>query len=205
MHKYAPISLILLSLLTGTAPQQAEAANSGSRGLAMADAMLSMMDAMGMFGRDAGGGFDPGRGFSQPWGSVPGGFGSLPWASGWPGPGSSGANAWDPRSWWGQASGTSLDGSWVGRTGERLWIGSGRFRLESGANREIEGLLRLRDKILALYSPAHDRSWVYEYAEHEGRLALRDTQGRIYLYRRARGTTAEPHGPAPFSGFDPDS
>ena len=42
----------------------------------------------------------------------------------------------------------------------------------------------IRGNLLALHSPKHRKTWIYEFAEQEGRLALRNTQGQLLLYRR---------------------
>lgn len=78
-----------------------------------------------------------------------------------------------------------LQGIWISNTGEQLWLRGPRFRLQARAGRIAEGLLQLRSGRLAFYSPQLDRHWLFEYAEHEGRLALRDSQGRLFLFRRA--------------------
>jgi hypothetical protein len=197
----AAILLTLSPLASGTGT------NPESRRLAVADAMLNMMDSMGMFGRSSDtqdgsgdlagqtwGGMSQGMGYS-PWNAMEQGMGYQPWAGMTPGmarqPWGT-MNQFPFRMPWPQASAASsrtarLDGEWRSSTGEHLWVRNGRFHLQSGANRSINGLIAVRGKLLSMYLPRLKRSLVYEFAQYQGRLALRDARGNLFLYRKQGG------------------
>lgn len=78
----------------------------------------------------------------------------------------------------------ALDGLWESPSGELLWIHGQRFRLHAGADRQTQGIVQTRGRYMAMRSRQAQRTRFYEYAEQDGRLAMRDSQGRIYLYRR---------------------
>ena len=169
LPKNLPYILLLFACL---APATAPAADAGSRGQVMADAMLNMMEAMGRFSRDYVDSRGRSRdGFSQTWEAMSPNGGYSPWA-GYPG---EPAPALAP---------TRLEGDWLSPTGERLSIRGSRFRLGASPDRRLEGVLQIRGNLLALHSPKHRQTWIYEFAEQEGRLALRSTNGQLLLYRR---------------------
>jgi hypothetical protein len=188
-------SFVAVLLLANAVGDQAQAADAGSRRLAIAEAMTNMMDAMGLFGQSSDSSLSgSNRGWSEPWNSFsPGTWGS----SGMPGWGPSGWRGampqqmmrwWQPPQAYGPRSGSralALEGSWISNTGERLLLSRDRFRLQSGPSRIAEGLVEMSGNRLALHLPKYNATWVYEYALHEGRLALKDSRGRLYLYRRA--------------------
>jgi len=182
------LPLLLLAGLSWLAPRPTATADSGSRGAAMADAMAKMMDAMGFGGANRvdadSSGFDsaweqpaPANG-GAPWGVL---TGTMPWAAS-----RDMMERWSGRPWSQPVPTTAprLNGVWLSDSGERLTIRGGRFRLEAGPGRVSEGMLQLRGALLALHQPRLNRTWIYEYAEHEGRLVLRDAQGQLFLYRR---------------------
>jgi len=177
------LSVMLLAGTSCLAFSPVAAAGSGDRRAAMADAMLNMMGAMGFGGADQadtrGSNLDPANG-GAPWGAF---MGAMP-GSGAVSPDM--MERWSRRPWSPPNLGapSSLDGVWLSDSGERLTIRGERFRLEAGPGRASEGVLRLRGTLLALYQPGINRTWTYEYAVHEGRLALRDAQGQLFLYRR---------------------
>ena len=83
------------------------------------------------------------------------------------------------------AIGRRLNGSWQGTSGNILVIRNGRFRLYRDRNRYREGRVILHNEYtLSLVDPRSQRSLRYEFAEQEGRLALRDNQGYLHLYKR---------------------
>jgi hypothetical protein len=82
-------------------------------------------------------------------------------------------------------SGSSLNGVWRGRSGDVLVIQGNRFRIYADKTRFTEGELRIQGNQLWLHNPKANHTQRYEYAEHEGRLALRDARGQLLLYRRA--------------------
>jgi hypothetical protein len=168
----------------------------------MADAMVRMMEAMGMF--------DPQSMASMP---MPTPFGSSAWSPGLGGFGMPGGSPWgmlqDPSAaiekggkmakqfsegmplsggsgtgsfpW---ESGSPLEGVWEGRNGELLIVKGNRFRIYPGTAGYLDGYLRTSGDKLALYNPEDANIRPFEYAKSEGRLALRDDAGAVYLYRR---------------------
>jgi hypothetical protein len=147
---------------------------------AMADAMVRMMEAMGMF-NPSGSSMPMGTPFGAPGFRMPGG---SPW--GMPGGMPGGTFPWAP--------GSGLEGVWEGRNGELLIVQGDRFRIYPGSAGYLEGQLKLSGDRLAMYSPQDDEVRPFEYAEKEGRLVLRDDAGSLYLYRRLR--LGEPPGPS---------
>ena len=79
---------------------------------------------------------------------------------------------------------TSLDGIWEDRDGGLLIVQAHRFRLYSPHGGYIDGLIQQRGDRLAMYDPERDIARPYEFAEHQGRLVMRDAAGQVYLYRR---------------------
>jgi hypothetical protein len=196
-------SLVLVSVLNCESWAPAVAADPGAGRLTLTDAMLKMMDAMGMI--DQRSGADGATDFSRAWESMTQGARRMPWQGGLTPP--TGTSREAPSNWWTDDSqqSMSLQGDWVSESGERLQIRGAQFRLRAGATGEVDGNLSLRGHLLALYSPRYNQTWIYEYAEHEGRLALRDSQGRLYLYRRIQpgigGFSQERRPPpAPWAG-----
>ena len=186
--------MLLLWILAGVSPGEAQATPRE----AMIDAMVKMMDAMGVFEPSnlpppvppllnppswnpnavlA----DPARAAAQGGALV----GSV--ASGLAQPG--------------QANGSRLEGIWEGRDGELLIIQGNRFRIYPGSAGYIDGYLQFRGERLAMYNPEEANIRPFDYAEFEGRLVLRDPAGTLYLYRRLwfenpPGTAAPPaHAP----------
>lgn len=158
------------------------------------ESMQLMMDAM----RSAGRADQAGS-----WGNAPLDWSQYAPSGGWPGFGGSGYTLpWSSGQFPGQQQaqqmmrgmgapqglpfvGTSLDGIWQGRSGEVLVIWGQRFRIYSDSNRFTEGDLRVQGNQLWLHNPMSNTTQRYEYAAHEGRLALRDVNGQLLLYRRA--------------------
>jgi len=152
-----------------------------------------MMDAM----KGAG---SPGQ--TGSWGTPPLDWSQYAPSQGWPGFGGSGFPApWSASQLPGQQQmqqmmrgmgssynlpfpSPSLDGVWRGRAGEILVIQGNRFRVYADSTRFTEGELRIQGNELWLHNPKSNTTQRYEYAEHEGRLALRDAQGQLLLYRR---------------------
>lgn len=179
------IALMLFTWLSWFPPHPVVAADGGDRRTAMADAMLNMMDAMGFGGTDQTA-IGKNRSLGQSWapfvspaqGSRWGVFGTRPWA----GTARDMLEYWSRRPW--APSLSALAGVWLSASGERLTIRGHQFRLEAGPGRASTGILQLRGRLLALQQPRSERTWIYEYAVHEGRLVLRDAQGQLFLYRR---------------------
>jgi len=77
-----------------------------------------------------------------------------------------------------------LEGIWEGRDGELVIVQGERFRIYSPEFRQVDGLVRIQGNRLALYNPLDGHARPFEFAEHQGRLIMRDLAGRLYLYRR---------------------
>jgi hypothetical protein len=78
-----------------------------------------------------------------------------------------------------------LDGSWQGKSGELLVIRHGRFRIYQDQERFREGNLALEGQnTLTMQDPSTGNAQRYDYALHEGKLALRNQAGNLFLYRR---------------------
>ncbi len=189
--------LALLALLAGTVPAAAEDVSAAPRA-AMAEAMAKMMEAMGFLGPAL-----PGSMPSPVPGVMPGMLPSP--LTGMPG-------AADPKTLmdqgmekggaalqqmtesmkmpdtpasfmpWGTSS--RLEGVWEGRNGELLIVQGNRFRIYPGASHYVDGYIQLQGDRLALYNPGNEHIRPFEFAESEGRLALRDPAGTLFLYRR---------------------
>lgn len=209
MISVSPIRKLVCLLLLIVIVPGSGAARPGAHEI-MADAMAKMMEAMGLFDsapaqRDPGGVFtDP----WSPWGSLRGPFGVSGWGPtfGAPGggpvpdrsraavmrelmrrftrqllpPGESSGDrpiAWRP---------SQLEGVWEGRDGELVIVQGERFRIYSPELRRVDGLMRIQGNRLALYNPLDGQARPFEFAEHQGRLIMRDLAGQLYLYRRLR-------------------
>ncbi len=197
---------LCLSLLLAVAPASGLAQRGAPE--AMADAMMRMMEAMGLFDsrrpHEEFGSRGPmsmmGPLGASGWGSVRGPWGDpvedgtprgallelmrrfAPQAqgadSGW---GGWGGGGWD-RPW----TLSRLEGVWEGRDGELLIVQGGRFRIYSRAMQKVDGHIEIRDDRLALYNPATQHTKPFEFAESGGRLIMRGLEGNLYLYRRLR-------------------
>ena len=185
--------VVAAAILLPTAFLQAD----GSARNAMADAMARMMEAMGLFGNGTPSSSLPMNPdtFSMP-GMMPGmnqfginPFVQQPWSSALTNPAQTfgmdqmmqqlpqvpGMPGWQQ---------TPLDGLWEGRGGSLLIVQAHRFRLYSSQGGYVDGLIQQRGDRLALYDPQRDTARPFEYAQHQGRLVLRDPEGQVYLYRR---------------------
>jgi hypothetical protein len=197
------ITIIAICLCVSVAP--ARAADTRS---AMADAMVRMMEAMGLFGA-AGGGVSGGSpAVPNPMGMSgwPSGFGAMP---GVPGAGTMpfpGGSQMDPTSQMGQMGqmgqmmerfnpGSAMTGTmpWTVGPLEGLWEGSddgllivqgARYRIYAPFSGYIDGDIRITGDRVELTNRRESFSQAFEYALNQGRLVLRDRQGQIYLYRR---------------------
>jgi hypothetical protein len=202
------VPIMALCLLVLAAPSLADATRS-----AMADAMVRMMEAMGLFG-SSGGSFSAGpQGWSNPMGMSgwPSGFGAMPGMSGMPGAGSvpmpfPGGSQMDPMSQMGQmgqmgqmmegfAPGSpmtgampwgmsQLEGIWEGSDDGLLIVQGTRYRIYAPFSGYIDGDIRVTGDRIELTNRRESFSQEFEYALDQGRLVLRDRQGQVYLYRR---------------------
>ena len=194
------LRIIAICLAVSVAPPLAADTRS-----AMADAMVRMMEAMGLFGA-AGGAMSGGSpGVPNPMGMSgwPSGFGAMP---GVPGAGTLpflGGSQMDPTSQVGQMSqmmerfnpGSAMSGAmpWAAGPLEGIWEGSddgllivqgGRYRIYAPFSGYIDGDIRITAERVELSNRREGFTQQFEYALDQGRLVLRDRQGQIYLYRR---------------------
>ena len=191
----------LLSLLLVAAPALGD---SGTRS-AMADAMSRMMEAMGLFGS----GTDPARsmygGMPSPFGMPgsgmgmpgwPGGTMGMPWGGGgrMDQAGRMGGALWDqfsqavpgmsqvPQMPW---TGSPLEGPWEAAGGGLLLVQGPYYRLYAPNGGFVDGSLQVTGDRLRMTNSQAGFDLEFEFAQdQEGRLALRDQNGQIYLYRR---------------------
>jgi len=88
-----------------------------------------------------------------------------------------------------QAASGALDGAWQGSSGEVLIVRNGLFRLYAGRDRYHDGHISLRGNLAIMTDPSSRVSRSYEYAENQGRLAFRDDEGHLLLYRKLPDST----------------
>ncbi len=167
------VALLLILLLPWGSVMGAE----GSAGReAMADAMSRMMEAMGLMG--AGGeaaramtnGGVPGMPMDQAGevgrqmleGMAPGGAGAgrMPW------------------------TGAAFGGVWESAGGGLLIVEGGNYRLYAPNWAFVDGTLQVTGDRVRMVSRRAGVSLEFEFALDQGRLALRDAQGQVFLYRR---------------------
>jgi hypothetical protein len=187
-------AIYLLPLLVSVAALPV-AAYGGTRE-AVADAMSRMMEAMGLFDSGPNRGYPGGPSWAPPVGSftMPG---SIPrnapyqasprgldmgeamrqFSRGMASAGRGAGMRW---------TASPLEGIWEGRDGELLIVQGNRFRIYAPSAAHVDGYLMVRADRVALYNPDESNTRVYEYAESQGRLALRDASGQLLLYRRLR-------------------
>ena len=195
------ISLVLALTLLLTTGAKAEDPSTAPR-VAMADAMARMMEAMGFLNTPA----SPGLPMTTP--PVPLGGMPIPGMTGVPGASSWSAPTGDPSGLMSKggevmkqmtegmklpgssggalssSSGSRLDGVWEGRNGELLIVQGNRFRIYPGSSGYVDGYIQLSGDRLAMYNLENAHISPFDFAESDGRLALRDRNGDHFLYRR---------------------
>jgi hypothetical protein len=193
-----PPTLVLLCVLTlGPVSHGLADDTRGPREL-MADVMVRMMEAMGLFGGALGAGKDG----APPWPTLPGlpAFGLM----GTPGVSPLGLPVQDPSKAIGMGTemmkqfsqgatglaGTTgagdgaIDGVWQGSGGDVLIAEGGRYRIYAPQDQYVDGWFQVQPSRIALYNAQDGQTQIFEYATHEGRLALRGSDGQVFLYRR---------------------
>ncbi len=187
-------TLSLLCAVTLMAAGPASAQDGGSPRAVMADAMgeamLRMMEAMGMFGAGSLGGGTGMPGMAPPFGSLMG----MPGASSWAAPmqdpskamglGSDMLKQMVPGASGGTTGGGSLDGVWEGSGGDLLIVQGGRYRIYAPKDQYVDGILQQQSNRVALYNAEDGHTQFFEVARDDGRLALRDASGQVFLFRR---------------------
>lgn len=121
---------------------------------------------------------------SNPWSSASNWMNTNPWSNAVPQPGYSTSPGWGSGPWSPGMQPSPLDGSWQGNSGEILTISQGRFRIYMNRNEYREGSISISGNYLTMTPVSTGHGRVYEFAEHQGRLALRDESGNLLLYQR---------------------
>ena len=130
----------------------------------MADAMARMMASMGLFGGGAGTG-------------NPGGGGGA-----WDQAGDVSRRLLDGLGKGGPLGG--LDGLWEAAGGGLLIVQGGNYRLYAPNGGYVDGVIEVAGQRVRMGSRRAGFAFEFEYALDQGRLALRDARGQVYLYRR---------------------
>lgn len=137
---------------------------------AMVDAMARMMEAMG---------FAAGSTPGSPSGSAMPFGGGLDQAGRW------GQSMMDG---FGKAlapgTATALEGLWEAAGGGLLIVQGGRYRLYAPTGAFVDGSLAVSGERVRLWNRAAGFAAELDYALDQGRLALRDQSGQLYLYRQ---------------------
>ena len=181
-------------------------ADAGANRQAMADAMSRMMEAMGFLGSGSNTANSMARGqmpgMPSPLGMPGWGMGMPGWPSG--GMPFSGGNQWDqagrmggammdqfsrsvpgmgqmPQMPWG---GSVLEGVWEAAGGGLLIVQGGYYRLYAPDGGYIDGTIAVSADKVRMMNARADFDRQFDYALDQGRLALRDSNGQIYPYRR---------------------
>jgi hypothetical protein len=199
-----PSKTLILSMLCAIAlglPAPGKAQDARLAREVMAQMMVRMMEAMGLFG---GGSWGSGAGLATLPGLFP--YGAL---MGMPGASPYGLPLQDPSKAMGMGTdlmrqlaqgvpgaatgsglggGGQLDGVWEGGGGDLLIVQDGRYRIYAPQDQYVDGWLQQQAGRVALYNTQDGHSQVFEFATQDGRLALRDAKGQVYLYRRFGGT-----------------
>ena len=81
-----------------------------------------------------------------------------------------------------------LDGLWIGKNGERLWIRNGWVRIYRDTHSDARALLRNRYLFIGI--PETKNVLQFEYGLRGNMLGLRDTYGNVQLFRRYGGHPA---------------
>lgn len=77
-----------------------------------------------------------------------------------------------------------LDGIWQGQAGEIVLVMYGHFRIYADSDHYRDGRYEINDNLLVMHDPQTGNSRSYEYAFSEGRMALRDKDGNLLLFRQ---------------------
>ena len=153
----------LLLLLLGLFGAPVIAGEGAVNRQAMADAMSRMMESMGLFGSGSGAGPDRS---GDSWGRA----------------GEMGRQMMDGMSKAGPSGG--LDGLWEAAGGGLLIVQGGHFRLYANNGAYVDGVIQVSGPRVRMVSRRGRFALDLEYAQDQGRLAMRDEHGRVYLYRR---------------------
>ena len=164
-HPHAAWLLLALALAAPPAPAE----ETGGRE-AMADAMSRMMSAMGLVGQSA-------AAAANPTAPLPPAGTAAPWAQA----GAAGRRMLQEADRTVPAG--SLDGLWEASGGGLLIVEGGHFRLYAPNGGYVDGDLQVSGARVQMQSRRAGFALDFEYALDQGRLALRDARGQVYLYR----------------------
>jgi hypothetical protein len=85
----------------------------------------------------------------------------------------------------GQTAGSGgLDGLWEASGGGLLIVEGGHYRLYAPYGGYVDGDLQVTGTRVQMSSRRAGFKLDFEYALDQGRLAMRDARGQVYLYRR---------------------
>ena len=82
------------------------------------------------------------------------------------------------------AGGSSLEGIWEDTQGGLLIVQGAHYRIYSACNGFIEGTLQVEQERIELTNQSENFTQTFEFALDQGRLALRNQSGEMFLYRR---------------------
>ncbi|WP_295426940.1 hypothetical protein [uncultured Thiodictyon sp.] len=154
--------LLLLALCPPAGPVRAAEGAAGRE--AMADAMSRMMESMGLLGSGTG----------------------APNAAG-------GGGSWDQAAEVGKRmlegrglplTAAGLEGPWEAAGGGLLIVQGGNYRLYAPNGGYVDGVIQVIGQRVRMGSRRAGFAFEFEYALDQGRLALRDARGQVYVYRR---------------------
>jgi hypothetical protein len=201
ISKTLTLTLLCAVALGTPAPVAAQDARGARETMAgaMANAMVRMMEAMGLFGGGSygsWGGVPAMSGLMRPYGSMMGMPGGSPWGMPMQDPSQALGMGTDAMKQMypgipgaGAGTGTErLDGVWEGSGGDLLIVQGGRYRIYAPQDQYIDGLLQQQSSRVALYNVQDGHTQVFEFATQDGRLALRNAGGQVYLFRRFGGS-----------------
>ena len=154
--------------------------------------MLLMASAMSnaMRGSPGGGNYfgTPWQGYGAPWGMNPWEGYPSPW-QGYAAPrGGYGYAPWEDSRDWQEipppsSTSSSVEGRWIGATGEVLEISGDRFRLGT-PDANIVGILRIEGNIITMYSPQTNTTTRYNFLVNKAQLLLNSGGGKLLVFRR---------------------
>ena len=201
MHHLRRTLLAALCLLVLCSP--GARADAGASRQAMADGMARMMEAMGFLGSGANTANSMARG-QMP--GMPSPFGMPGLGMGMPGMPSSGmpfsgGNQMDQAGRMGGTmmdqfsqtvpgmgqmpwSGSALEGVWEIAGGGLLIVQGSNYRLYAPDGGYVDGTLQVSGDRLQMANARAGFVLQFDYALDQGRLAMRDQSGQVYLYRR---------------------
>jgi hypothetical protein len=160
---------ILLALCLAGPAVPADEATAGRE--AMAEAMSRMMSAMGLVGQSA-------AAAANPAGKVPPAGAGAPWEQ------ASEAGRQLLQEAGRAVPAGGLDGLWEASGGGLLIVEGEHFRLYAPYGGYVDGDFQVNGQRIQMASRRAGFALDLEYALDQGRLAMRDARGQVYLYRR---------------------